>query len=86
MQRLSFNTARHPMHQPTTLAPPSPLPASYPTTPGFCFVHYQDKRDAEDAIHALDGWEALPCTGLACAACMPCFLGCPAVAAVWLLR
>ncbi|KAI3431467.1 hypothetical protein D9Q98_004519 [Chlorella vulgaris] len=24
---------------------------------GFCFVHYQDKRDAEDAIHALDGKE-----------------------------
>ncbi|KAL4429013.1 hypothetical protein ABPG77_006052 [Micractinium sp. CCAP 211/92] len=24
---------------------------------GFCFVHYRDKRDAEDAIHALDGRE-----------------------------
>ncbi|EFN53940.1 hypothetical protein CHLNCDRAFT_25380 [Chlorella variabilis] len=24
---------------------------------GFCFVHYKDKRDAEDAIHALDGRE-----------------------------
>ncbi|PSC71904.1 serine arginine-rich splicing factor RS31-like isoform X1 [Micractinium conductrix] len=24
---------------------------------GFCFVHYKNKRDAEDAIHALDGRE-----------------------------
>jgi RNA recognition motif-containing protein len=30
-------------------------PPACPRPPGFCFVHYKDKRDAEDAIHALDG-------------------------------
>lgn len=37
-------------------APPPSAPHFPWLSAGFCFVYYKDKRDAEDCIHALDGW------------------------------
>lgn len=53
----------HPSDSPTPCRLPatpsnprlSSLSAHRLPTPGFCFVYFKDKRDAEDCIHALDG-------------------------------